>query len=177
MNDVAQEEKAVLWEKHEDIDVDFVHGVLKQYKNARGAIIPVLQKIQVKFGYLPKDAMEIVSREMRIPMAHLVGVASFYAQFRMTPRGKYMMKVCCGTACHVKGAQKLVEKVTEKLNIHHGETTTDKMFTMERVACIGACSLAPVITVNDEAEGYLSVNQLEKIIENLSEAEENEGEA
>jgi NADH-quinone oxidoreductase subunit E len=150
-----------------DIDLDFVRGVLDKYKGTRGNIIPVMQKVQVKFGYLPRPAVELISKTLRVSMAQLIGVASFYAQFRMTPRGKYMIKVCCGTACHVKGAQKLVEATTERFGVPIGVTTPDLKFTAERVACIGACSLAPVITVNDSAVGYLTLDSYKEILEKL----------
>lgn len=150
-----------------EVDIAYVREVLDKYQDARGAVIPILQKVQTHYGYLPRAALEMISHTLRMPLAHLVGVASFYAQFRMTPRGKYMMKICCGTACHVKGSAKLVEKTAELLDVNHGQTTRDKLFTMERVACIGACSLAPVITVNDEAVGYLDMEGIEDIIHKL----------
>jgi NADH-quinone oxidoreductase subunit E len=150
-----------------EIDIDFVMGVIAKYKGTRGAMIPVLQKIQGEYGFLPRAAMDMIGREMRISLAHIVGVASFYAQFRMTPRGKYMLKICCGTACHVKGAQRLVEKAVEIFDVPTGVTSADMMFTAERVACIGACSLAPVITVNDEAAGYLDVDKFVDLLGNL----------
>jgi NADH-quinone oxidoreductase subunit E len=151
----------------DDLDLNFVQEVLDQSMDLRGGAVPILQKVQVHYGYLPKEALNMVSRQLRIPLAHLVGVASFYAQFRMTPRGKYMMKICCGTACHVKGAVKIVDRALENLEIEAGETTPDKLITIERVACIGACSLAPVITVNDVATGYISADMLEDIIVDL----------
>ncbi len=155
-------------EKH---DLTVVRDVVAKYRGARGSIIPVLQTVQTHFGYLPMEAVELISKSMRLPMAQLLGVASFYAQFRLTPRGKYMVKICCGTACHVKGAQRMVERALETLDVEAGETTADKVFTIERVACIGACSLAPVITVNDDATGYLDVDKFAGIIDDLKKSE------
>ncbi|MBI4665040.1 MAG: NAD(P)H-dependent oxidoreductase subunit E [Nitrospinae bacterium] len=151
----------------EEEDLSYVDEVLAKYKNARGAIIPVLQKVQVHYGYLPRKAMLMICDATRMTLAQLAGVATFYAQFRLTPRGKYMLKICCGTACHVKGSLKLVEKALEKLDITPGETTVDKLFTVEKVACIGACSLAPVITVNNEAVGYLDADMFTGIMNDL----------
>ncbi|MBF0170639.1 MAG: NAD(P)H-dependent oxidoreductase subunit E [Nitrospinae bacterium] len=151
----------------DDIDLDFVREVLKKYSTVRGGIIPIMQKVQVHFGYLPKEAIRLIAKTLRVSEAQLVGVATFYAQFRLTPRGKYMFKICCGTACHVKGAQKLIEIAKEKMGVKIGETSPDKLFTPERVACIGACSLAPLITVNDEAIGYLTNDSFTEIIDNL----------
>jgi len=153
----------------EEVDLGYVREVLDHYADARGAVIVILQKVQVHYGYLPRVALDLISRTIRMPLAHLVGVASFYAQFRMTPRGKYMMKICCGTACHVKGSVKVVEKALETLEIADGETTRDKLFTMERVACIGACSLAPLITVNDEAMAHMDADKLGELIDDLRE--------
>ena len=159
----------------QEIDLEFVQGVLDAYKGeSRGVIIPILQKVQVHFGYLPIPAVELVSKTLRISMAQLIGVSSFYAQFRMTPRGKYMVKICCGTACHVKGAQRLVEKSIDILDINPGDTSDDMLFTTERVACIGACSLAPVITVNDEAAGYLDVDKFSALLDDLKEKGDDE---
>ncbi len=159
------EEAAVLEGIEEDEDLGYVHEALAQYKGARGSTMPILQKVQTHYGYLPRGALLIISKSLRIPLAHLLGVTSFYAQFRLTPRGKYMMKICCGTACHVKGSASLVDLVEEKLEIGHSETTKDKLFTMERVACIGACSLAPVITINDRAIGYIDKKMLDGVID------------
>ncbi|HJM82079.1 MAG TPA: NAD(P)H-dependent oxidoreductase subunit E [Nitrospinota bacterium] len=164
MNDLSS---AVNNTADNQINIDHVNEILDSNKDFRGGAIPVLQKIQIKYGYLPKESLYLVSKRLRIPLAHLVGVASFYAQFRMSPRGKYMIKICCGTACHVKGSIKLVDRALENLEIEAGETSTDNLFTVERVACIGACSLAPAITLNDVAAGHLNADQLEKIIADL----------
>lgn len=149
----------------DNIDLSYVREVLSKYKHVRGGIIPIMQKVQVHFGYLPKEAIQLIGKTLRVSEAQLVGVATFYAQFRLTPRGKYMFKICCGTACHVKGAQKLIEIAKEKMQCLIGETSPDKMFTPERVACIGACSLAPLIDVNGEAVGHLTPDSFTELID------------
>ncbi len=149
----------------DNIDLSHVKEILSKYKNVRGGIIPIMQKVQVHFGYLPKEAVQLIGKTLRVSEAQLVGVATFYAQFRLTPRGKYMFKICCGTACHVKGAQKLIEIAKEKMQCQVGETSPDKIFTPERVACIGACSLAPLIDINGEAVGHLTADSFTELID------------
>ncbi|MFW2330974.1 MAG: NAD(P)H-dependent oxidoreductase subunit E [Nitrospinota bacterium] len=156
---------------NEVIDLEFVSELLLKYKSSRGAIIPILQGIQTKFGYLPRGAVALMAKSTRMTVAQLFGVASFYAQFRMTPCGKYIFKICCGTACHVKGAQQLVQTAKEETGKELGETTDDKLITVERVACIGACSLAPVITVEDEAIGHISNSQFKELLEDYQSKE------
>lgn len=147
----------------ESVDLDYMRSVLDGYRGSRGAMIPVLQAAQTKYGYLPREVIELVSEQMRVSVAHVVGVASFYAQFRLSPRGKYLIRICCGTACHVRGSQQLVEAAEKQMKTPIGQTSEDKLFTAERVACIGACSLAPVITVNAEAIGNISREEFETI--------------
>ncbi len=116
----------------------------------RDALIPVLQEIQDAFGYLPRESIEIVSSKMGIPESKIYGVASFYNQFRFQPIGKYHILVCRGTACHVKGSEKVLRALEKELSVTSGETTRDNLFTLDVVACIGACGLAPVISINGE---------------------------
>ena len=116
----------------------------------RDALIPVLQDIQEAFGYLPRESIEVVSRKMGIAASKIYGVASFYNQFRFQPIGKYHVLVCRGTACHVKGSEKVLRALEKELKITSGQTTRDNLFTLDVVACIGACGLAPVISINGE---------------------------
>ena len=148
-----------------EIDLNEVDSIVEPYLGRKEMVIPVLQKVQDHFGYLPRPAMEQVSRRMRIPLSRLYGVATFYAQFKMKPRGRYIIRVCKGTACHIQGSPKISGRIEEILGVESGETTDDLRFTLEEVACIGACALAPVIMINDDPHGRLSPDGIEKILE------------
>lgn len=139
--------------------------IVAPWKEKKGGLIPVLQATQEAFGYLPADAVETISEEMLIPLAEIYGVATFYAQFHLKPRGRHIIRVCRGTACHVRGSLKILEKVKELLHVEENGTTEDLRFTLEPVACIGACGLAPVIMVNDETFGRLTVEMVEGILD------------
>ncbi len=128
-------------------------------------VIPLLQEIQVRHGYLSQELVEAVAAEVNLPVSRLYGVATFYSQFRFTPMGKYLVKVCKGTACHVAGAEKVFSIITENLKVDEGETTEDGMFTVESVACLGCCSLAPVVMINDNIYGKLTPAKMTKILE------------
>ena len=139
-------------------------SLLEEWKGVKGNVIPLLQKTQDLFGYLPQDAMnQIASTTGRSP-AEIFGVATFYAQFRFKPMGRHVMKVCHGTACHVQGADSLDVMVESKLGIKPGDTTPDGEFTVERVACLGCCSLAPVVMIDGEVYGRLTGDKLGKIV-------------
>ena len=143
--------------------------ILEKYPPKSSSLIPLLQESQEKLGYLPRKSMEMISDHLKIPVSKVYGVSTFYAQFRFEPLGKHMIKVCHGTACHVKGADKINESIEVELGIKSGETTEDGMFTLERVACLGCCSLAPVIMVDDTAHGNLDRNKLKKVIRSYKE--------
>lgn len=149
----------------QDIDLSAVDKIVEPYRGKKEMVIPVLQKVQDHFGYLPRSAMEQVSLRMRIPLSRLYGVATFYAQFKMKPRGRYIIRVCKGTACHIQGSPKIAERIEETLGIQSGETTDDLRFTLEEVACIGACALAPVIMVNDDPHGRLTPDKIKDILD------------
>ncbi len=129
-----------------------------------GALIPILQMTQEKLGYIPKDAIEMISRETKIPESEIFGVITFYKQFRMKPLGKFLVRLCDGTACHVNNAKMLIDVIKEELKLENDDTSSDGLFTLTPVACLGCCSLAPVIMVNDETYGRLSPQKLRKII-------------
>lgn len=150
----------------QEIDLSPVDVIVKPYLGKKEMIIPVLQKVQEHYGYLPRPAMEQVSRRMLIPMSRLYGVATFYAQFKMRPRGRYIIRICKGTACHIQGSPKIAERIEENLGIQSGETTSDLRFTLEEVACIGACALAPVIMINDNPHGRLTPDKIKDILNN-----------
>lgn len=131
-------------------------AILKKYKGVRGSLITVLQEIQQAEGYLPRPVLERVSRELDIPPSEIFSVATFYSQFHMEKRGRHMVTLCRGTACHVKGGREIQKAVQQELGIGDGETTEDLRFTLEAVACLGACFLAPVIVVDGEYFGKLT---------------------
>lgn len=152
-------------EAAEKIDVAAVDKIVKPYCGKKEMVIPILQKVQEHYGYLPRPAMERVSLLMRIPLSRLYGVATFYAQFKLKPRGRNIIRVCKGTACHIQGSPKIAARIEEILGIETGETTDDLRFTLEEVACIGACALAPVITINNEPHARLTADKVQKILD------------
>ncbi len=148
-----------------EIDLSRVDSLVEPYIGRKEMVIPALQKVQDYFGYLPRPAVEQVSKRMNIPLSRLYGIATFYAQFKMKPRGRYIIRVCKGTACHIQGSPKIAERIEDILEIESGETTDDLRFTLEEVACIGACALAPVIMINDDPHGRLTPDKIKDILE------------
>ncbi|MCL5779917.1 MAG: NADH-quinone oxidoreductase subunit NuoE [Firmicutes bacterium] len=134
------------------------------YKDMPGALIPVLQQAQEMFGYLSPELLRQISAGFKIPLSRTYGVATFYSQFHLKPRGRNIIKVCQGTACHVRGGSKVLEAIKSYMGVETGETSEDLRFTLETVACLGACGLAPVITVNEETEGQLTPEKAVKRI-------------
>lgn len=130
----------------------------------KSALIPMLQKVQANLGFVPRDAIRFISEILGISVSEVYGVATFYNQFRLNPVGKHIIKVCRGTACHVKGSGQLLSLLENELGIKVGETTKDKVFSLEAVACLGACSIAPVIMIDDKFFGHLSAEDLPKIL-------------
>ena len=139
-------------------------ALLEDWKGVKGNVIPLLQKTQELFGFLPEESMREIARVTGKTTAEIYGVATFYAQFRFTPMGKHVMKVCHGTACHVQGADSLDTVVEQKLGVAPGNKTADGEFTVERVACLGCCSLAPVVMIDGEVYGRLTGDKLGKIV-------------
>jgi len=138
--------------------------ILAPYGGQRGALVPVLQKVQEALGYLPEEAISEVAHFLRLSESEVYGVASFYAQFRFERQGEHTIKVCQGTACHVRGGQRLLEAVERKLGIQSGETTEDYKFSLERVACFGCCALAPVMVVDNTVYGKMTPAMVKKIL-------------
>lgn len=133
-------------------------------KEGRSALIPAMQSIQKEIGYLSKDSIAYLSDVLEVPISEIYGVATFYNQFRLAPKGQHIIKVCRGTACHVKGSASLLSLLETELKIKEGETTSDKVFSLEAVACLGACSIAPVIMIDDKFYGNLSADDLGSIL-------------
>lgn len=129
---------------------------LESHKNVPGAVMPALQKAQEIYGYLPIEVQKMVAEELDKPLDEVYGVTTFYAQFSLSPKGKYKVSVCMGTACYVKGSQKVLDEIEKQLGIKSGECTTDGKFSIDACRCIGACGLAPVLTINDDVHGRLT---------------------
>lgn len=153
-------------------DFSLLDEVFAKYENVPSNLITVLQKAQDIYGYLPKDVMYYVAGKLGLTPADVVAVATFYSQFRLTPIGKYLIMACQGTACHVNGSERISEAIAEYLGIANGETTEDGLFTLENVACLGCCSLAPVIMINGEAYGNLTPESAVAVIKDLQKKEE-----
>ncbi len=150
----------------EDIQKEKELGDLfAQWRGVKGALIPILQGAQEIYGYLPKEVLLRIARELKLPPSRVFGVATFYAQFHLQPRGRNIVRVCLGTACHVRGASKIFEGIQQELGIDDGETTEDLRYTLETVACLGCCGLSPVVIVNDDTHGRLVPDKLKGILE------------
>jgi NADH-quinone oxidoreductase subunit E len=144
-------------------------AVLSPYRGRKDALIPILQQVQEEIGYLPDEAMLEIARTTGLSESRVYAVASFYAQFRFTPRGKHTIMVCRGTACHVRGAEKILEETERTLGIVEGETTEDKKYTLETVACIGCCALAPCIMIDEDVEAKLTPKMVPEILQGRDE--------
>lgn len=139
-------------------------SVIEELRSDKGALMPILQKAQEIYGYLPIEVQTIISNTLDIPLEKIYGVVTFYSQFSLFPKGKFKISVCLGTACYVKGSGDIYNKLMEKLGIASGECTPDGKFSLEACRCIGACGLAPVLTINDDVYGRLSVDDLDGIL-------------
>lgn len=139
-------------------------AVIEQYKGQDGATIPVLHKAQEIYGYLPIEVQEMIADGLNVPLAEVYGIVTFYAQFSLNPKGKYQIGVCLGTACYVKGSGDILEKCKSILGIDVGECTPDGLFSIDATRCIGACGLAPVMTINDDVYGRITADDVEDII-------------
>ena len=147
------------------VDLTKCRAILATHHGTTSAdLIPILQQMQDAYGYLPQNTLEEITASMRIPLSKIYGVITFYSQFSLEPRGKHTIKVCTGTACHIKGAPDIKKKITEVLHIHEGETTKDYKFTYEPVACLGTCFLAPVMMINERYYGKLTTEKTEHIL-------------
>lgn len=157
----------------EKVDLSAIDSLIEKYKDKKGNMIPLLQGIQELYGYIPKGAFKKVSDATNIELSDMYGVATFYAQFRLKPVGKHIIKVCHGTACHVQNAKELTVALQDSLKIKDGETTDDGMFTLESVACLGCCSLAPVLMVGNETYGKLTGDKAVRIVRDIKRQESN----
>jgi NADH-quinone oxidoreductase subunit E len=149
----------------EEVDLAAANAVIDKYLDMSGNLMPVLQGIQEAYGYVPEETVDLVAERLNVYSSQIYGVLTFYAQFHLKPRGKNIIRVCMGTACHVKGAGRIGDTLADRLGIRHAETTEDLKFTAEYVACIGACGMAPVIMVNDATYGSMTVQKMDEVIE------------
>lgn len=149
------------------VNLSLIDNIIDEMKDQRGSIIVILQRTQEMYGYLPIDALNYIAERTGNKRAKIYGIATFYAQFRLKPVGKYLILQCKGTACHVNGADAIGKALEEKLGIKVGETTVDGLFTLEEAACLGCCSLAPVMLINGEAYGKLTPDLVRKIIDEI----------
>lgn len=142
-----------------------LHDVIAKHKDEKGALMPILQQAQEIYGYLPIEVQQIIADSMDISLEEVYGVVSFYAQFSLNPKGQYKISVCLGTACYVKGSQKVLDRISEKIGVQPGEITSDGKYSLDATRCIGACGLAPVMCVNDDVYGRLVPEDVDKILE------------
>jgi len=138
--------------------------ILSRYSGEKSDLIPVLQEAQESFGYLPEGVMQRIAKFLRLPESTVYGVSTFYAQFKLIPTGKRLVKVCRGTACHVRGGARILREVEKQLGIKPGETSTDLSNSLETIACFGSCALAPVIVVNKDVYGRMTTTKVEQIL-------------
>jgi len=147
------------------IDTDKIQKIAHRYKGKKGTLIPLMQEIQKAFGYVPKDSINLIAKTMDMYPAEIYGVLTFYTQFYLTPRGKHTIKVCQGTACHVMGGKEILDYLSDKLSIKDGETTKDGSFSLERVACLGCCGMAPVVQVDNDFYGNCTIQMMDEMLE------------
>jgi NADH-quinone oxidoreductase subunit E len=152
-------------DKNDSLSESSLSELKREFKGERGELIPVLQRVQALYGYLRPDSVRSISRWLKISENEIFGVATFYAQFRFTPPGRHHVRVCLGTACHVRGGEQILVTTQERLGVGTGETTADGEFDLERVACLGCCALAPVVAVDDKIHSRVSVLKIQGILD------------
>jgi len=156
---------------HESVDLSLLKDVLDQYADVKGSLISILQKTQEIYGYIPIDAVYHIAERTGSTPAKVLGVATFYSQFRFQAMGKHLIMVCKGTACYVNGAERIIDAISEELGIGNNETTADGLFSLSIVACLGCCSLAPVMMIDEDTYGSLTPDKVKKILRDIREKE------
>jgi len=146
-------------------DLSATRKIIQRYRKKKGILIPLLQDIQAIYGYVPKESVELISEELSIFPVDIYGILTFYTQFFLTPRGRHIVKVCQGTACHVMGGKEILDYLSDKLGIGEGETTGDGTFSLERVACLGCCGMAPVIVIDNDFYGRCGIQKGDKLLD------------
>ncbi len=147
------------------LDLKLIGDIIERFQKKKGTLIPLLQAIQEAYGYIPKETVNLVSKALKIFPVQIYEVLTFYAQFRLTPRGKHTLKVCLGTACHVMGGKDICDYLASQLEVKPGGTTEDGMFTLERVACVGCCGMAPVLVMDEQPFGDCTIQQSIELVE------------
>ncbi|WP_130806318.1 NADH-quinone oxidoreductase subunit NuoE [Senegalia massiliensis] len=170
----CQKEKFVFTDISKE-DKNNIDLILKKYDGRKGTLISILQEVQEKYNYLPIDILNYISLKTGVKPAKIHGVATFYTQFRLNPVGENMIMLCQGTACHVNGSKTIEESIFDELNIKDGETTDDGLFTLINVACLGCCSLSPVMMINDDTFGNLTAEKAKQIIRSIKENSKRKG--
>ena len=155
----------------EDKRMESVAKIIEEFKDVKGGLIPVLHAVQQLYGYLPEEALQVVSDELNIPMTEIYGVASFYHFFSLEPKGEHIIRVCLGTACYVKGGQMILNRLSQELNVEVGKTTLDRKFTLEATRCLGACGLSPVMTVDDKVYARVTLDDVRRILDEYTKME------
>lgn len=150
------------------IDLTEANKIIDKYSDIPGNLMPVLQAAQDEYGYIPRVVADLIAERLNVYPSQIYGVLTFYAQFHLKPRGKFIIRVCVGTACHVQGAPRIVETFFDKLHIGHAETSPDLRYTFEKVACLGACGMAPLAMVNDSTYGGMTVQKVGEIIDDYN---------
>lgn len=145
--------------------IDKLLQIIQKYKNDEGKVMLVLHEVQEYLGYVPYEAQKLIAEGLEVPMSDVYGVVTFYSRFSLKPVGKYKIGVCLGTACYVKGADKIIDKIEQRLGIKVGETTEDGRFSIAAMRCLGACGLAPVMTINEDVYGKLELNEIDAILD------------
>ena len=150
------------------MNTERVNEIIDNYQADRTASLAILQDVQREYKFLPREALELVAQRLEMPVGHIYQMATFFKAFSLTPRGDYLVKVCLGTACHVQGGPHILEQLGHDLKIKAGQTTADGKFSVEAVRCLGACALAPIVVVNDEVYGKMSITAANKLVGDLS---------
>jgi len=156
--------------KDKTVDLSLLDDVLNKYASVKGSLITILQHTQEIYGYLPKEAIVLISEKTGIAQSEIMGVGTFYTQFRFEPVGKYLIMLCQGTACHVNSSELILQTIKDELGIDDGQTTADGLFSLKCVACLGCCSLSPVMMINEDTYGSLTPDKTKKILKELREA-------
>ena len=152
------------------VDLSLLDGVLAEYASVKGSLITILQNTQDIYGYLPREAIELISEKTGIATSEIMGVGTFYTQFRFEPVGRYLIMLCQGTACHVNSSELILQTIKDELGIDDGQTTEDGLFSLKCVACLGCCSLSPVMMINEDTYGSLTPDKTKRILKELREA-------
>lgn len=169
----VQDSQTLLAEQEATVE-ERLNGILSSYRGDEGELIPILQQVQQAFGYVPEAAMKRIAKFLHLPEITVFGVVTFYAQFKLVPTGRNIIRVCRGTACHVRGGGRILEEVEKQLGIRPGETTPDLEHSLETVACIGACALSPTMVVNDKVYGRMTKQKVKDILDATGNSSESE---